>query len=179
MVDLFAFCRLVLAFTFLAAVYGAVRDWTGFQYSANRLWGEHGRVPRGVLRTVALVEAATAGLLLLPERLPVEIAATVAALFLVAFTVLLARVLVQGRDGINCHCFGVKAEEVSGASVARNSIFLAMAVASASGAFIGVPLGDRMQTLLVWAGPAVATSLMLANANLVVRMVRRPPRFVS
>jgi uncharacterized membrane protein YphA (DoxX/SURF4 family) len=175
-VDLSWFCRLVLAFSFLASAYSAVTDWTGFRFAANRLWGEKSSMPNGIVPAVPVVETIVGSVLLLPARALVGSAGLVAVTLLIAFTALLARVLFQGREGVTCHCFGSGGENVSAISIARNSIFVAMGIVVASAAFTNGSPGDDMKAALVWAGPAVASALLLAEMSLIVRMITRPPR---
>lgn len=100
-------------------------------------------------------------------------AATCAIVLLVGFTVVLVRVVRQGRP-VQCRCFGsLSAESVGGWSIARNLVLLALAAATlTTDSTTGTDVDSTLVTVMLLASGVVAAGLARHGAVL-LKTVRK------
>lgn len=90
------------------------------------------------------------------------VGAVTAGLLLVAFTVVLARVVRDGRR-VSCGCFGSATDEpVSRATLARNVALIGLCVPAASAPRAWFGAGDTVAASLVTAGGLVCVGLLIS-----------------
>lgn len=151
--------RVALGTIFIVAAVAKLRDQRSFVAGLYR----YDILPQGLVRIGAYAaigaEVLLGTCLFVGVGLPSVLAATIGLLSV--FTLVIGITLWRGRD-IPCHCFGADpTERVSGGTILRGVALTALA---------GVAFGISLQTPDLPPGPAIAPSLVLASA--IVLLVR-------
>ncbi len=154
-------------------VFSGYARLAGLPACCHRVIRGHRLSRPSLLRAIPCVELAVAVLVFLPWRLPVEIGCLLASALLSVFTAAIGHA-VRNRDTVRCHCFGDNGEAVSAVTIVRNIIFLTTASLGGIVSIMGVTCVPKVSNVLGWSGPAVAAVFILANLEVVTRMLQRP-----
>jgi len=169
-------CRVTLSFVLGAAFLGKVTSaasFLAFRHSLDSLPWLPPMWRRGTATTLVAIEGMTAALLLVPDA---SVGALiVASLLLTTFTGVLAIAMAR-KQGLTCHCFGLRGTAITWMHVFRNGALLAIAL---SGLTITLFSTDAMPTSAlveaVAAGSGLLAGCIFVGWDEFAFLLRTPP----